>query len=156
MPLIVKQAAHLLSAAKGWSVDVRHQNKPPRTRRRASLFVREKLGGAKAWLEELCAVSAEFSLVGDWDHPSSVKLIRADANPGMPVESNTILQPGATFPGTCLFWDRHRGWGKLVADGSSVKIFAHCRDIQVNSRIVRRCCTYDTGQDKEYSARRES
>lgn len=133
MPLIVKQAAHLQNAAKGWSVDARRSNNPHRRRRRASLFVRERLGGTKAWLEELCAVSADFSLAGDWHHPSSVKLMRADAKLITPVASNTILQPGATLPGTCLFWDRHRGWGKLMADGSTVKIFAHCRDIQVIS-----------------------
>lgn len=103
-------------------------------RRQASLFVREKLGGTKAWLEALCAASTDLSLAGDWETGPRLVLVTTAVD----METTASLRVGATYEGSCLFWNRQRGWGKLIADGSSVKIFAHCRDVQAVVKSIPR------------------
>lgn len=93
--------------------------------RPASLFIKERLGGTKKWLQTL---PSEFVIVGEWPR---VSLRRSRP-------SREDLAVGAVVRGSCAFWDKARGWGKLVVDGSDVKVFAHCNDLQTGDKRLER------------------
>lgn len=100
-----------------------------RFRREASQFVRERLGGTKAWVVNVLTSSEDLVVAGNWD--SSTPTVKLEGRSSSPRHEPCDLarRIGDTLEGTCTFWDRRRGWGKILIRGTSKKVFAHWRDI---------------------------
>lgn len=72
---------------------------------------------------DILSPSGDFLVTGSWD--SSSPLVKLVGEP--PIDIAHLV--GTPTEGKCTYWDRHRGWGKILIRGTSMRVFAHCRDI---------------------------
>ena len=94
--------------------------------RTASTYVKQVLGGCRAWCEALPA--DVFEVVGSWSTNVELRLVsRDDAD----MTDDDAFVDGERRQGRVEFWDRGRGWGRVSLDGDArrTRVFVHARDV---------------------------
>ena len=110
--------------------------------RTASTYVKQVLGGCRAWCEALPA--DVFEVVGSWSTNVELRFVSRD-DADMTDDDAFVDGPCNRFCSMAWrftkvrkvdgerveFWDRGRGWGRVSLDGDArrTRVFVHARDV---------------------------
>jgi cold shock CspA family protein len=99
--------------------------------RTASAYVKQILGGCRAWVEALPA--DVFEVVGSWEDSVQLRLVSRED-----MTDDDAFVDGERRRGKVEFWDRGRGWGRISLDGDSrTRVFVHSRDVVARKQLPR-------------------